>query len=146
MPRADYYILGSADYDSRELLACRLCEKAISQGLKVSIYTSSKADLNQLDQRLWSFRADSFIPHAILHSNSNAAFNSVQLTDKAELLQPDSDLLINLGTEPPDTAAQFNRVVEIVSQSPDVLAATRNSYKLRKEAGWELHRHDQRSN
>lgn len=140
MPRADYYILAEADHDSREVFACRLCEKALSQGLKILIYTQNEADLNQLDHRLWSFRNDAFVPHSILNSDINAP---VQLTtdQNADI---EADLLINLGAEPPKSADRFMRVVEIVSQDPAVLQATRLSYKVRREAGWDLHRHDQR--
>ncbi len=140
MPRADYYILADSDYDSREIFACRLCEKAISQGLTVQIYVQTETDLNQLNQRLWSFRADSFIPHTILNSDLDAP---VRLTCQSDQIS-DSDILINLGSEPPLSATKFQRVAEIVNEDPEVLTATRKSYQERRSLGWELHRHDQR--
>lgn len=140
MPRADYYIIAEADHDSRELLACRLCEKAISQDMSVQVYLKDEVDLAQLDQRLWSFKSDAFLPHSKAPSCPSAPIRLT--TDDSRL--PNTDLLINLAVNSPSCATEFARVIEIVSQDPAVLNTTRNSFKERRDQGWELHRHDQR--
>lgn len=140
MPRADYYILASSDHDSRELLACKLCEKALSLGQRIHIHTETESDLHQLDQTLWNFRSDSFVPHAILGKDikSPVSIASGQLpTDPV-------DLFINLGLTAPEGCEAASRCIEIVIQTETVLAATRQSWAMRKAAGWELQRQDLR--
>lgn len=137
MPRADYYILQQSDYDSRELFVCRLCDKLSGQNLRIHIHLRTERDLQQLDQRLWSFRADAFLPHTIL-GQEPAAPITLSINEQTEV---EADLLINLGVTPPAYAARFNRVAEIVIQDPEILSANRESFKTRRDAGWELHNH-----
>lgn len=137
MPRADYYVLPHSDHDSRELFVCRLCDKLSTQKLSIHIYLGSETDLTQLDQRLWSFRADAFLPHTILGHEPSAPITLS--TD--EDAQVEADLLINLGVSPPKCASRFERVAEIVIQQSEILNASRESFKIRRDAGWEVHNH-----
>jgi DNA polymerase III subunit chi len=140
VPRADYYILPSSDHDSRELLACKLCEKALSLGQRIHIHTENEADLHQLDQTLWNFRSDSFVPHAILGTELKSPVSIAC----GELPSEPIDLFINLGLTAPEGCQSASRCIEIVTQSETVLAATRHSWAARKAAGWELQRQDLR--
>ncbi len=142
MPRADYYILASSDHDSRELLACKLCEKALSLGQRIHIHTENEADLNQLDHSLWNFRPDSFVPHAIMGTD----IRSPVTIACGELPSESVDLFINLGLNAPQGSESASRCIEIVTQSESVLAATRQSWAMRKAAGWTLQRQDLRKN
>lgn len=143
MPRADYYIISASDYDSRERLACQLSERALRAGQRVHIHTLNDSDMNQLDQSLWNFRPDSFVPHALMGSQISApiTLGNHSLPDNLQSI----DVLINLGKEPLPGSEKIARNIEIVSQADDVLSATRHSYLERKSAGWELHRHDMRT-
>jgi DNA polymerase-3 subunit chi len=140
VPRADYYILASSDHDSRELLACKLCEKALSLGQRIHIHTETESDLHQLDQTLWNFRSDSFVPHAILGTDTKSPVSIAC----GQLPSDPVDLFINLGLAAPEGCESASRCIEIVTQSETVLAATRQSWAMRKAAGWELQRQDLR--
>jgi len=137
VPRADYYVLPQSDYDSRELFVCRLCDKLLRQNLKIHVHLRSEADLRQLDQRLWSFRPEAFLPHTILGSEIKAPITLS--TDEAAQL--DADVLVNLGVDAPQNITQVERIAEIVVQDPEILSAARESFKQRRDAGWEVHNH-----
>lgn len=137
MPRADYYVIPQSDYDSRELFVCRLCDKLVKDRIRIHIHLASEADLDQLNQRLWSFKADAFVPHTILGSELKAPITLS--TDSSAAVE--ADLLINLAVAPPPLAERFERVAEIVNQDPEILAASRESFKLRREQGWDIHNH-----
>lgn len=142
MPEADYYVLAATDYDSRELFACRLCEKAVEQGLKVHIRVDNDADLNQLDSKLWSFRADSFVPHAKIEEGQTCSAPvslGVQVVPSRQ-----TGLLINLATDTPSDVGEFDRVAEIVSQEEKILTMTRQSFAERRTAGWQVRMNDLR--
>ena len=66
MSQADFYIMKEAEDEQRFLIACRLTEKAMAQGLKVYIHTASEQSAQDMDDLLWSFKPESFIPHTIV--------------------------------------------------------------------------------
>ena len=136
VPEADYYVLAASDYDSRELFACRLCEKAVEQGLKVHIRVDNDADLNQLDSKLWSFRADSFVPHVKIEEDQTS--NPPVTLGVQAVPNHQSGLLINLATDTPTDVGEFDRVAEIVSQDEKILSMTRQSFAERRTAGWQV--------
>src|SRR5690554_7931251 len=78
MGQADFYILQREDDHSRHLMVCRLVEKAWRQGHRVQIRLQTEEEAQELDQWLWSFRPDSFMPHS-LQQASEAAFAPVSL-------------------------------------------------------------------
>ncbi len=61
-----------------------------------------------------------------------------------EQLPNHREVFINLSGRLPDTAFEFERIVEIVIQTPEVLAATRENYARCRDHGLELHRTDMR--
>ena len=61
--RVDFYLLASDQPDARWLVACRLLEKAYYKGHKVYVFCDNQQDAEYLDELLWTFRDDSFIPH-----------------------------------------------------------------------------------
>jgi DNA polymerase-3 subunit chi len=63
VPRIDFYVLPDHQEKGRSLLACRLADKAYSLGHTVYLFASSEARAAALDDLLWTFRQDSFIPH-----------------------------------------------------------------------------------
>lgn len=138
--RADYYILADADPDSRELFLCRLCEKILGLGMRIYIHMPGEIEAERLDHRLWSFRADAFIPHVILGREPTAPIEIGHGEQRPE----HREVFINLAMSLPEDAFQFQRIVEIVVQDASVLDATRRNYQRCRDKGLELHRTDMR--
>ncbi len=65
MTRVDFYILQPAAYGNRYTLACRLAEKAWRQQHRILISVTNDEELRHMDRLLWTWRAQSFIPHGI---------------------------------------------------------------------------------
>lgn len=139
MTRVDFYVLPNADSAQRSLLACRLAEKAYSQGLKVYIHTSSDGESQQLDELLWTFRQGSFLPHAV-HTEANAEPPAILLGHAHEPFTH-TDVLINLGTEIPLFFGRFARVAELVDQRPELLAQSRERFRFYRERGYDPNTH-----
>lgn len=139
MTRVDFYVLPNADPAQRSLLACRLAEKAYSQGLKVYIHTASDNESQQLDELLWTFRQGSFLPHAI-HTAGDDEPPAILLGHAHE---PSShiDVLINLGTEIPPFFSRFERVAELVDQRPELLEQSRERFRFYRERGYDPNSH-----
>lgn len=140
MSRADYYILPDTEPESRADFLCRLCEKILGLGLRVFISTEHETAARQLDQQLWSARPHSFIPHVML---GTLPASPIEI-GWGDQLPKHREVFVNLSGQLPEAAFQFERIVEVVIQTPDVLAATRDNYARCRERGVELHRTDMR--
>jgi DNA polymerase III subunit chi len=140
MTRVDFYILKDTGDPARVLFACRLTEKAVQQGHQVYINTESAVQLQQLDDLLWTFRAGSFLPHAV----DDGEDNGEQPVLLAHGMEPrDShDVLVNLSNDVPPFFSRFNRVAELVGGDEAQRAGARNRYRFYKDRGYTLNTHE----
>lgn len=124
--------------DDKLKTACRLCAKALQQGLRVMVYTPETILLEKLDELLWSFSPTSFIPHCIIHDNERLIkVTPVILSDQIQF-NGHFDILINLHQQSPPLFGQFNRLIEIAGTSHDDKLAARERYRFYKDAGYEI--------
>ena len=120
------------------LFTCRLIEKAYRRSHQIYIHTTSKDQSEELDDLLWSFRADRFIPHS-LQTNTEDAPIRIGHDHEPEEHQ---DFLINLSGTVPDFFSRFERVAEIVPLGKENRESARTNYKFYKDRGYELNYHD----
>ena len=143
MTRIDFYVLGSSDPDARLELACRLVEKAAGLGRGVFVHGDDRALLETLDDRLWTFRAASFVPHRLLEPDAppeRVDGDPVQLSTGEP--GPDRRTLINLARRVPPFFARFERALEIVDQSDPVRDEGRERYRFYRHRGYPLGHHE----
>ena len=133
-PRIDFYVLSEARENSRALLACRLVDKAYRLGHTVYIVTSSEAQAVALDDLLWTFRQDSFVPHERYPLTS--AEGSPVLIGVASAAEVNTQVLINVTDALPDGFERYERVVELVDAHPDMRAKSRERFKQYRECGF----------
>lgn len=138
MTRVDFYVLPDEDPGQRELFACRLAEKAFREGHAVYLHTADEGAATKLDQLLWSFRPQSFVPHGVLGTDDAAAVGIGWGADPGE----HHSVMINLGLSVPDFVGRFERVLEIVVQHPGIREPLRDSWKRYKHFGYPLEKHD----
>ncbi len=134
MPRIDFYVLPDQRDNGRALLACRLADKVYSLGHTVYLLTGSEAQAAVLDDLLWTFRQDSFIPHErypLAGAESSPVRVGVVLPAETT-----AHVLINLAEALPEGFERFERVVELVDQHPDVLAKSRERFRQYRERGF----------
>lgn len=140
MTRIDFYVLtNKSNMQDRFHFACRLTEKAVKQGNRVLIATADEQASQELDQLLWSFSPESFVPHALVGTPAAAA--SPVVISHCEDDETHHDVMVNLGLGLPDYFSRFERVTEIVVQEEAVLAATRKNYAWYQERGYPLNTH-----
>lgn len=136
--RIDFYILkGSQD---RELTACRLCEKAWQQGMRIHIQADSESQALQLDELLWTFRDGSFVPHCMV-TDAAAAETPVTIGWNDSLHQP-GQVLVNLAQTVPPFYTRFERLAEIVNQEERIKTAGRERFAFYRQQNHELHHHE----
>ncbi len=140
MTRVDFYVLSAADAGARDLIACRLVEKAYKLGRKVYIHTESPEQARRLDDLLWTFRPGSFVPHT-QHPAESEADVPVLIGHDAPP-EHDSDVLVNLGAEVPAFFSRFERVAELVDQSAEHKQRARERFRFYRDRGYDLHTHN----
>lgn len=139
MTRVDFYILGPGN-NSRDKLACALAGKAMGQGLNVHIHTDDRETAVVMDDLLWTFRDISFIPHGLADERD---LNYTPVCIGWNGMNPDNrEILINLGTEIPEFAGSFARVMEIVVSDDDSRSQSRDHYRRYRDMGFEMHSHE----
>ncbi len=133
MPRIDFYVLPDQRDNGRALLACRLADKAYTLGHAVYILTASEAQAAALDDLLWTFRQDSFIPHERYPLAGEEG--SPVLVGAAPPVEVSAQVLINFTDVLPEGFERFERVVELVDSQPEVLAKSRERFRQYRERG-----------
>jgi len=92
-----------------------------------------------MDQLLWTFRDQSFIPHELL-PNADLKTTPVIIGWSGDAAE-ECDVLINLATEIPVFFSRFERLVEIVGKEPAQKQASRDHYRYYQERGYPLTNH-----
>jgi len=128
---------------------CSLASDA--EPIKKIVIVGSSADINQLNQLLWSFSAEEFLPHCLIDDES-AEFTPIVLATAYDDLQfqniPHQDVFIHLGQDFLEDIEKithrFDRVIEVVSLEDHEVLAGRQRYKQYRSMGLELFNHDQK--
>jgi DNA polymerase-3 subunit chi len=118
--RVDFYVIEGAAAAARLRVACRLAEKAYLASQRALIWHCDRAELETLDELLWTFADGSFVPHEWLTSNGPPSSSS-RGTEGAEIAAP-APVLLSAGTAP---TAAFDFVVNLAPDLPPFLHLTR---------------------
>ena len=139
MPRADFYLIQKPRFREQPLLlVCELARKAFDANLSTLVLARDADQAEQLDDLLWSFDDDAYIPHQLAGDDED---------DLAPVLiaTPDNDaamraLVINLR----DAAVEggFDRVLEVVPADDSARGPLRERWKQYKSRGFDLKKHD----
>ncbi|MGG6461944.1 DNA polymerase III subunit chi [Solilutibacter silvestris] len=140
MPRADFYLIDKPRFREEPLLlVCELARKAFEAGLYTLVLTRDATQAEALDDLLWSFDPDAYIPHQIAGSDEDE--------DEAAVLiaAPDNDvalrpLVINLRDGVVE--GTFDRVLEVVPADPAARAPLRERWKHYQSNGFDVKKHD----
>ncbi|MDF1587959.1 MAG: DNA polymerase III subunit chi [Gammaproteobacteria bacterium] len=139
MTKIDFYILKGQHAHDRQVFACRLAEKAYKLGHQIYIHARDAEQCEQLNQALWSFRSDSFVPHQLDDGQANEQCPILigHSASPPRLM----DLLINLNTEQPLFFSQFERVAEIIDDNEHIKVAGRQRFQFYKQRGYHIDTH-----
>lgn len=140
MPRVDFYVVGDAAPGTATLVACRLAEKAWLAGHRVYLHAASVADAARLDDALWTFRQDSFVPHG--RYPEQAGEGLPVLVGSGGEPEGFGDVLVNLAPEVPPFHGRFARVLEVVAADPAAKEAGRLRFRWYSQEGYPLQTHE----
>lgn len=141
LSRIDFYVISDNLPKARHLFVCRLAEKVFRLGHQVFVRASTQDEAITLDNLMWSFRAGSFLPHAILHT-ADIPEQAPLLIGYPEGPEHIADLLINLAPNILPSFRQFERIAEVVDQDAAVKEAGRQRYRFYREKDFVVETHN----
>ena len=139
MPKADFYLIAKPRFrDDPLLLVCELARRAFDSGQPTLILTRSFDEAERLDEKLWEFDENAFIPHQIAGDDDDAI--TPVLIVPPDTLTPDRTLVINLRED--CAPGLFERVLEVVPADENERLGSRKRWTTYKAAGFEVAKHD----
>lgn len=140
MPKAHFYLIDKPRFREQPLLlVCEQRREAYAANVPTLILARDPAQAEALDDLLWAFDPDEYLPHQIAGMDADE--------DRAPVLiaSPDTDvplrpLLINLRDAAPQGA--FERVLEVVPADPAAREPLRARWKHYQTLGFELKKFD----
>ncbi|KDR36357.1 DNA polymerase III subunit chi [Caballeronia grimmiae] len=120
--------------------ACRLARKAYASG-RALVVLAEPQRLAAFDEQLWTFAPLEFVPHCMAKSPLAQETPVVLASDLNDV--PHHQVLVNLGAPVPAQFARFERLIEIVGNEGDELAAGRERFRFYRDRGYAIETHKQ---
>lgn len=140
MPRADFYLIAKPRFAEQPLLlVCELARRACDANQFALILARDAAQAEELDDLLWSFDPDAYIPHQIAGQDEEDEVTPVLIAAPGTEA-PARPLVINLRDEAWGAACE--RVLEVVPADPATRGPLRERWKQYQALGYELNKHD----
>lgn len=140
MARADFYLIDKPRFRQQPLLlVCELARKAYATGQPTLILARDRAQAEALDDLLWAFDPDDYLPHQIAGQDEDDEDTPI-LIAPPEIDVPLRPLLINLRYQAPQGA--FERVLEVVPADPAARGPLRERWRHYQRLGLTLNKYD----
>ena len=119
--------------------ACQLAAFYYQQNKKVFIYTENQQDAFTVDEYLWQFDGDSFVPHNLVGEGPRYG-SPVEISWLAP--QHPRAVLINLSQNIPEFNLNFQQIIDFVPAQEQLKINARMRYSAYKKLGHTLSTHD----
>lgn len=140
MPRADFYLIAKPRFLEKPLLlVCELARKACDSGQPLLILAASQQQAEVLDELLWEFDPDAYIPHQIAGTDEDDDITPVLIVPP-EFQAPMRPLVLNLRNEAVE--GNFERVLEVVPADDSARVPLRERWRQYQTRGIEPKKHD----
>ena len=113
-----------------------LLEKSLERGWRVVVQSTSPERADALDAHLWTYRDDSFLPHATWRANDLADQPIVLSVEEGNPNGAKVRFLIDNAALPTDCEAYERMVLVFNGEDPDSLAAARSAWTDCKSRGF----------
>lgn len=139
----EFYILEDLTSNQAWIYTCQLIEKEYKTKNSIHVQVNSEHEAHQLDQLLWIFKDNSFIPHELTNDKATTIPVIINYTD---LMKPIANIIINL-SESLFANDQINtKLIEIIFANQVAQAHARVRYKHYREQGYNIQTHKIKAN
>ncbi|WP_132999001.1 DNA polymerase III subunit chi [Luteimonas arsenica] len=145
MARADFYLIAKPRFrDQPLLLVCELAKKALAAGQPMLVLARDAAQAEQLDDLLWSFEPDAYVPHQIAGVDLEDGGGEEEEADVL-IASPEADVALRplvLNLRDAAVEGDFERVLEVVPADPSAREPLRARWTQYKARGLALNKYD----
>jgi DNA polymerase III subunit chi len=115
-----------------------LLEKSLERGWRVAVQSTSEERADALDAHLWTYREDSFLPHATWRAGDAGDHPIILLVEESNPNHANVRFLVDNAPLPADSAG-YDRVVLLFNgDDTDALAAARHTWSDCKSRGFDV--------
>jgi len=140
MARADFYLIAKPRFLEAPLhLVCELAKKCYATSQYTVILARDTAQAEELDELLWAFEDDAYVPHQIVGMDDEDEVAPV-LIATPDTDTPQRPLVINLRDDA--YAGTCERVLEVVPADPAAREPLRERWRQYQARGFSLNKHD----
>lgn len=138
--RADFYLIAKPRFLGEPLrLVCELARKAYEANLPTLILARDTAQAEELDDLLWAFDDDAYLPHQIAGQDEDDEVTPILIAAPG-FDAPSRPLVINLRDN--CWLGACDRVLEVVPADPSAREPLRERWKQYKALGFQLNKYD----
>jgi len=114
------------------LKTCQLCADFYRANARVFVYCPNQQDAEHLDEVLWQFDAERFVPHNLA---GEGPARGAPIEISWQVPKSSRDVLINLTAEVPAFANRFGQIIEFVPADESSKMAARQKFKFYRQLG-----------
>ncbi|WP_286271243.1 DNA polymerase III subunit chi [Thalassotalea hakodatensis] len=133
-----FYLLEEQDKHNIPLDNLHACFQAANfyrQNQRVFIYTDSQEQAHHIDELLWSFDPNSFVPHNLLGEGQKNG-SAVEISWQAPTNR--RQVLINLTSTVPNFAQQYSNIIDFVPNDEKLKELARARFKQYRQLGFQV--------
>jgi len=112
--------------------ACVQAAQYYRQNQRVYIYTADQKQAHQIDELLWAFDSDSFVPHNLVGEGPK---QGAMVEIGWQPLRGRRPILINLTSTVPNFVRQFSHIIDFVPSDEALKAQARSRWTTCKQMG-----------
>ena len=137
--RIDFYVLEADATDGRLRLACKIIDRAYRSGHTAYLWARDDHETDLLDDLLWTFSQNSFVPHSRNSHNSD-------LTTPVHIghhppQSGSAEVVVSVADRPVEDYSNFLRIAEVVGFDEIDKQSGRSRFKFYRDQGLELETH-----
>jgi len=138
--RADFYVIAKPRFRDDPLqLVCELVRRAYDSGKPTLILVRDQPQAEALDDALWAFGDDCYLPHQIAGMDEDEEITPI-LIAAPQIDAADRPMVINLRDAA--FAGNCERVLEVVPADDSAREPLRQRWRAYAARGCEMHKHD----
>ena len=113
--------------------ACLQAAHYYRQNQKVFIYTQDQKSAHDIDEMLWAFEPDSFVPHNLMGEGPR---NGAVVEISWQMPTNRRPILINLTSTVPNFASQFSTIIDFVPTDETLKQQARERFRTCRQWGF----------
>ena len=137
--RIDFYVLEADATDGRLRLACKIIDRAYRSGHTAYLWARDDHETNLLDDLLWTFSQNSFVPHS--RNNHNSDLTTPVHIGHHPPQSGSAEVVVSVADRPVEDYSNFLRIAEVVGFDEAEKKSGRSRFKFYRDQGLELETH-----